>query len=309
MMRVLFHLVVAVLICGCSADTENATLGVDNGPMEVQSVLQPFNITDRQGWSSGKLWRDDYKCGNDMVWNWLDDGFTRIPAQCNPKDNPCCSSSGWCGSGHEYCSCPTCVDYSKVPACRDGYEATTGDVIGSATRGSYWNTDTSEKCANYCDENDMWQTKPCCSYMWSPSERKCDLYTECKPNGPQWKDYQFCKNKNPGAINVCQNIKVVTKGYAKENSWTFGSCSPSRSYSISNTIYYESCCQPAGSYDFVCKDSYGDGWHGGYVQIGESDKKLCEDFTSGKEQTIDDLRFDEWAVYCINCSPEYGNSG
>merc|ERR1712086_683212 len=28
-----------------------------------------------------------------------------------------------------------------------------------------------------------------------------------------------------------------------------------------------------------CYDSYGDGWHGGYLQIG--DKEVCKDFRSG----------------------------
>jgi len=57
-MRVLVHLVVALLICGCSADTENASLGVDNGPMEVQS-------TDRaSGWTrTDKIW-SDAQCQN-----------------------------------------------------------------------------------------------------------------------------------------------------------------------------------------------------------------------------------------------------
>ena len=35
-----------------------------------------------------------------------------------------------------------------------------------------------------------------------------------------------------------------------------------------------------------CKDSYGDGWHGGYIQIGSSATKLCSDFTSGRQKNV-----------------------
>merc|ERR1712226_506090 len=48
-------------------------------------------------------------------------------------------------------------------------------------------------------------------------------------------------------------------------------------------IYTEQCCQPAGSYDLVCKDSYGDGWHGGYLLI--EGKKYCKRFKNGHEKT------------------------
>merc|ERR1719369_740820 len=27
-------------------------------------------------------------------------------------------------------------------------------------------------------------------------KKKCDLYTECKPNGPKWMDFEFCTHKN-----------------------------------------------------------------------------------------------------------------
>lgn len=34
---------------------------------------------------------------------------------CDPEDPgyKCCGSAGYCGSGPEYCNCPTCVDYSN----------------------------------------------------------------------------------------------------------------------------------------------------------------------------------------------------
>ena len=47
------------------------------------------------------------------------------------------------------------------------------------------------------------------------------------------------------------------------------------------------CCQPEANHVLECKDSYGDGWHGGYIQIGDEPKKWCEDFTTGTKKTVD----------------------
>ena len=43
------------------------------------------------------------------------------------------------------------------------------------------------------------------------------------------------------------------------------------------------CCLLKGEHTLTCKDSYGDGWHGGYLEIGG--KKYCKDFTAGREKT------------------------
>ena len=85
---------------------------------------------------------------------------------------------------------------------------------------------------------------------------------------------------------VCADITVVTQAWGYENSWTFGSCSSSQTYS-NYQEYTEECCQPAGSYDLTCTCSYGDGWHGGYIQIGND--IYCDDFTAGYENVVDDI--------------------
>ena len=38
------------------------------------------------------------------------------PSKCNPNNPPqvCCSPSGWCSEGDDWCSCPGCVDYRVV---------------------------------------------------------------------------------------------------------------------------------------------------------------------------------------------------
>ena len=79
---------------------------------------------------------------------------------------------------------------------------------------------------------------------------------------------------------VCMNITTTTKRSWGENSWIFGSCSSNQTYE-SNQRYTEQCCQEKGDYKVVCKDRYGDGWHGGYVQI--EDVKYCDDFSDGFE--------------------------
>jgi len=64
-------------------------------------------------------------------------------------------------------------------------------------------------------------------------------------------------------------------------SWTLDMCSggpyPYGAYD------YAHCCLNEGEYDLSCYDSGGDGWHGGYLEIGG--ERFCEDFTSGEQQT------------------------
>ena len=61
-----------------------------------------------------------------------------------------------------------------------------------------------------------------------------------------------------------------------------GSCSNGQEYGNRNT-YTEECCQLAGDYQLVCKDSYGDGWHGGYIEI--LGVKYCQGFLDGDLDT------------------------
>ena len=85
----------------------------------------------------------------------------------------------------------------------------------------------------------------------------------------------------------CQQltIKTTPKGLGNENSWTIGSCSNEEEFENYWTVSQTCCIQPSptGSYNLECKDTYGDGWHGGYLEInGET---FCEDFTSGHSKT------------------------
>jgi len=105
------------------------------------------------------------------------------------------------------------------------------------------------------------------------------------------KDGKYCMEEatteptTPAPGSVCVNVKVTTRAYGVENSWTFGSCSSKQSYK-NNKVYDEECCQPAGNYKLTCKDSYGDGWHGGFIQIGGSATKHCKDFGDGGSKEV-----------------------
>ena len=81
-------------------------------------------------------------------------------------------------------------------------------------------------------------------------------------------------------------LKIRTKTYANENSWSFGSCSNIQSYE-DNQTYTEFCCLPSGIYTLECIDNYGDGWHKGYIQINGKRKKYCKNFRKGFKQTHD----------------------
>ena len=73
----------------------------------------------------------------------------------------------------------------------------------------------------------------------------------------------------------------MTKRWGNENSWTFGNCASGQVYG-NNQIYTEECCQPEGDYQLVCKDEYGDGWHGGFLRI--NGERYCKKFKNGHEK-------------------------
>ena len=49
--------------------------------------------------------------------------------------------------------------------------------------------------------------------------------------------------------------------------------------------YTEECCLLAGVYTLKCKDSYGDGWHGGFISFKGTE--YCENFVGGPEEAIE----------------------
>ena len=77
-------------------------------------------------------------------------------------------------------------------------------------------------------------------------------------------------------------MKLTTVRYGSEISWRLGSCEGNGGYG-NNAEYTEQCCLEPGNYNLECKDSYGDGWHGAYIEVnGET---YCESFSTGSEET------------------------
>ena len=77
-------------------------------------------------------------------------------------------------------------------------------------------------------------------------------------------------------------MSLITKSYGAENSWSLGKCS-STSLHKSSTTYGAECCLPPGEYTLECKDTHGDGWHGGYININGI--SYCGSFKNGTSVT------------------------
>lgn len=89
---------------------------------------------------------------------------------------------------------------------------------------------------------------------------------------------------------ICFDVKTVTKAWGNEIDWTIGckdsacrECTSNLDFG-NNQEYTQECCLPEDEEEFIinCKDTYGDGWHGGYLEINEN--LYCDDFLSGTEQ-------------------------
>ena len=93
--------------------------------------------------------------------------------------------------------------------------------------------------------------------------------------------------------NSCFSVKTVVKHFRGEISWTIGckgdSCNGVECHSdkydpkIGPETFEQECCLPDHThyYAITCNDTYGDGWHGGYLEINGG--KYCESFDEGFE--------------------------
>ena len=97
--------------------------------------------------------------------------------------------------------------------------------------------------------------------------------------------FQFCtfSIRSQSFSDICKVILIRTEYWGDENSYSIGSCGAKQEYSDSSQ-YSEECCLVPGTYTMDCKDSYGDGWHGGYLKI--HGVKYCDDFKNGHKQTV-----------------------
>ena len=94
----------------------------------------------------------------------------------------------------------------------------------------------------------------------------------------------------PPAGSTTFEVTTVTTRYGSEIRWQIladfgrdaGNCENDRNYGDSNS-YTQSCTLPAGPHTIKCKDTYGDGWHGGYLRINGAE--YCKTFTDGYEKS------------------------
>ena len=82
----------------------------------------------------------------------------------------------------------------------------------------------------------------------------------------------------------CFEVTHTSTQYGSENSWTLGTCSNTSPHVNHATANVE-CCLVPGEYTLECKDSYGDGWHGGYMTI--QGVNYCTNFQTGSEEDHD----------------------
>ena len=80
---------------------------------------------------------------------------------------------------------------------------------------------------------------------------------------------------------VCIDVKLTIVA-GNEVAWSLGSYQFGP-YTLDQSTATETFCVKPGSYSLICKDSAGDGWHGGYIEI--NDQKYCEEFRSGSSKT------------------------
>ena len=75
----------------------------------------------------------------------------------------------------------------------------------------------------------------------------------------------------------CVEVKLTPNGFADEMMWSLSSCSGYGS--VDGLPSAHQCCVPPGTYRLQCEDSYGDGWHGGYIEV--DGERYCESFLDG----------------------------
>jgi len=154
-------------------------------------------------------------------------------------------------------SCPGTGDYTKLTNKHCWWEKYgIYSSISSAKTACSADPDCKGVYVNKCKEGNG--VYLCSTSTFSPSGHSC----------------VFEKNQDN---DECKTIKVVTKSWGEENYYKIGSCETKAKDFGRYDERYRECCLPAGTHTLECLDSYGDGWHGGYLEI--DGERYCEDFT------------------------------
>jgi len=131
-----------------------------------------------------------------------------------------------------------------------------------------------KRCAWKCSD---WARHGACNDDWSSKSHCVDT-----PSG-KIKDYCQAACGNCNEDDGCFDVKLTTVNHGSEISWRLGSCQSNGGYG-NNAEYTEQCCLTPGNYNLECKDSYGDGWNGGYIEV--KGEKYCEILSTGREETV-----------------------
>jgi hypothetical protein len=80
-----------------------------------------------------------------------------------------------------------------------------------------------------------------------------------------------CPSDCPGCVNIV--VHVVTAAWGNEVIWNIDDGQSYGPYSDNADITVELCLVP-GAHDLHYEDTYGDGWHGGYIEVLAADDSL-----------------------------------
>lgn len=90
--------------------------------------------------------------------------------------------------------------------------------------------------------------------------------------------------------STCVDISLHTQSWGNEVSWSItgsATCFGNNYDSYGNYDVSDCCLEAGQSFDLYCHDSWGDGWHQGYIMI--NNKKYCDDFGWGPVQHMPNM--------------------
>lgn len=209
-----------------------------------------------------------------------------------PGDILTCKSdgTGWMGgfleiNGEQYCGRPQGVKFSEMQEAVGVSHDFGNKAVGKQCKRS------PEITYTLADGNDGWPTTslsmcmlkckndPKCSYVvWQDygseifkSPGWCQLATgSCgwevaASNSQVWTKTSV---QSPMPENKCEYVGVTlhTETYASEIAWELGNCNMESGQYKDGAEYKTNCCIKPEDL-LICKDTYGDGWHGGYIEI------------------------------------------